>query len=216
MKKVLMVVGGLLGVAVLAVAGLAAMQPDHVHLERTKIMAAAPQDIFPYANDMGLWMKWNPWLAMDPAEKLEFSDPKAGKGAWYTWKGEKTGSGKMTVTESVPNERIVEDLAFVEPFAGQAVVTFTFTPDGENTKVTWGYDADNAPIHKVMGVFMSMEKMLGDSFDTGLATLKPLAEADATKRKADEAAAAAAAAVVVDPNAPVDPTAVSPAAPPTP
>lgn len=194
MKTVLKVIGGLIVVVVVGVGAMAAMQPDVSHVERSVVIAAAPADVFPFANDFDLWMKWNPWSAMDPNEVVTFSESKVGEGAWYEWKGEKVGAGKMTITSSVPNEKVTEDLVFTEPFASKAAVAFTFAPEGEGTKVTWSYDAENNAMSKVAGVFMDMDTMLGGDFDRGLASLKPLAEEAAAKRKEAEAAAEAAAA----------------------
>ena len=36
----------------------------------------------------------------------------------------RAGSGSMVITESVPNERVVLDLAFLKPFKAQNVTTF--------------------------------------------------------------------------------------------
>jgi hypothetical protein len=194
MKKVLVIIAGLLALVVVGVGGMAALQPDVTHIERSVVVAATPADAFPFANDFGEWMKWNPWQALDPAQAVTFSDQKAGPGAWYEWKSDKVGHGKMTITSSVPNEKVADDLVFIEPMAARAAVTFTFTPEGASTRVTWSYDAANGAREKVMGVFVNMDKMLGADFDRGLAAMKPLAEDAASKRKAMEIQAAAAAA----------------------
>lgn len=193
MKAVLKIIGGLIAVTLIAVAGLAATQPDTLHVERSVVVAAAPQDVFPYVNDFDLWVKWNPWGAMDPEQKLSFSDNRVGDGAWYAWEGERSGAGKMTITASVPNEKVTEDLVFTAPFASSADVSFTLAAEGDSTTLTWTFDQENSGIQKVMDVFVDMDAMLGADFERGLAAVKPLAEADAAKRKEAEAAAAQAA-----------------------
>src|SRR5688572_3176152 len=116
MKKVLMVVGGVIALAVVGVVGAASMQPDTTHIERTITVAATPADVFPYMNSLEKWQTWNPWAAMEAGQTITFSESREGVGAWYTWTGEETGHGKMTVRESTPTSRVAYDLEFIEPF----------------------------------------------------------------------------------------------------
>lgn len=194
MKKILNVAIGVLGLTVAGVLLAAQLQPDTTHVERSATFAAAPADVFPYADDLDGWQKWSPWRDLDPHEKITFSDTRAGVGAWYTWEGEATGAGKMTVVESVPDERVRYDLRFTAPFESRADVVIALAPEGEGTRVTWAFDSENNFMSKLFGLFMDMDAMLGKDFEKGLATLQPLAEADATKRIEAERAAAEAAA----------------------
>lgn len=207
MKNVLLSVLGLGVVAVGGFAVVVSMQPSAVHVERSITVAATAADVFPYANDFDKWQLWNPWREMDPNQKEVFSDNKAGAGAWYTWEGnDDVGKGRMEIKESVQDQKVVEDLHFIEPFESRAVVTFSLAPEGDKTKVTWGFDSENDFMGKAFGMFVDMDAMLGADFQRGLDKMKPLAEADATKRIEAErvaAEAAAAAAAVVDPTAPV-------------
>lgn len=196
MKKVLMGVGGVLVVAVVGLLGAAAMQPDTTHVERSATMKASPADIYAYANDFKKFREWNPWDEMDPNIKLTYSsETPVGKGAWYTWEGnDQVGKGKMSIKETVENQKVVNDLEFIEPFPSTAVVTFTLTPEGENTKVTWGFDAPNNFMSKMFGLFVDMDEMLGKDFQHGLDKLKVAAEKSATERLAAEKAEAEAKA----------------------
>jgi uncharacterized protein YndB with AHSA1/START domain len=178
------------GLVVAVVGGLAAVveaQPSHVHVERTAVIAAQPKDVFPFAHDFDLWMKWNPWEAMEPTAKKEFSENRVGPGAWYTWKGEQVGAGKMTIASSEAPTKVVYDLEFTEPFTSSADITMTFSPVPAGTSVVWSYDAEAGFLDRGIGLVMDMDGMLGGDFDKGLASLKPLAEAAATARVAIEA-----------------------------
>ena len=192
--KILAVIVAALVAVVAVIAGVASTRPDQMHIERSKVIAASPADLYPYANNFDLWMTWNPWNDLDPKQVVTHSESREGVGAWYHWKGnDQVGEGQMTITASEAPNKVVSKLEFIAPFQSVAQVTMTFTPDGEGTKVTWAMDEDLKLMSKVMGLFMDMDKMLGDDFNKGLNKLAPLAEAAASKRLEAEAAAAAAA-----------------------
>lgn len=213
MKKVLLGIGGALGLAVGGILVAASMQPDTYHVERSVTVSATPTDVFPYFNDYDKWDAWNPWGKLDPNMKVTKSDVKVGVGAWNAWEGNSdVGSGKMSLLESVTDQKTVHKLEFKEPMEDTGMVTFAVAPEGEGSKVTWSMDGDNNLVSKIMCLFVGMDSMIGPDFERGLGTLKPLVEADAkaraeTERLAAEAAAAALLAAPIDPNAPVDPNA---------
>lgn len=189
-KKIMVALAALLALTL----GVASMQPDTYHVERSLVVAASPEVVFPYVNDFKKFREWNPWDRLDPNIVITYEGPESGVGHSYTWAGNKdVGKGKMTFTESVPNERTVADLNFIEPFESNAVTTWTLTAEGEGTKVTWGMDGTNNLMSKVMSLTMNMDQMIGADFEKGLGFLKEVTEVEA-KRRADEAAAAAAAA----------------------
>jgi hypothetical protein len=47
---------------------------------------------------------------------------------------------------------------------------------GDATDVTWTMHGPNLFIGKVMSLFISMDRMIGKDFETGLANLKAIAE----------------------------------------
>jgi hypothetical protein len=82
----------------------------------------------------------------------------------------------MTIIESKPNERIRIKLDFVRPFAGTSDVEFTFLPEGDQTAVTWKMSGKNNFIAKAISLVMDCEKMCGEQFDLGLASIKSIVE----------------------------------------
>lgn len=198
-KRILLGLVGLVALAVGGIAVAAAMQPDTTHVERSILVAATPADVFPFDNNFDLWVTWNPWQKLDPNQVVTMSPVHEGVGAWYEWKGnDDVGHGKMTITESSPPGKVVEELRFIEPFESTATTSLTFVAEGDQTRVTWSFDQQQPFMGKVACLFMDMESMLGGDFQRGLDQLKPLAEAAAQKRiEAEKAAAAAAAAPAV-------------------
>jgi len=162
---------GVLGLVIAVVVVLALMQPDTYRVSVSRDMSAPPEAIEPLVTDMREWAAWNPWAEIDPNATLEFSDPAAGEGAWYTWKGnEDMGSGKMTVI-SVADSQVEYDLEFIEPFAGHADVAIAWEPSGDDTAVTWSMEGENTFGSKVASLFMDFQGAIEKDFEDGLANL---------------------------------------------
>jgi hypothetical protein len=170
-------------------------QPGHVHVERSKVVAATPQDVWPYLSDLKMFTEWSPWTGIDPTQKVEFSDPSSGVGAWYTWAGNKeVGKGRMQIVQAEEPKKVVESLEFIEPFESKADVVMTTEAVAAGSKITWGFDTDMGFMGKAAGVFMHMDSSLGADFTRGLDKLATLAEADAKTRIEKEKQAQAEAA----------------------
>jgi hypothetical protein len=93
------------------------------------------------------------------------------------WQGSgSTGKGRMLITESVPNSRVSVAVDFVKPFQAHNINVFTLEPAGDSTNVTWNFEGTNVFVLKLMSVFVSMDRIMGDHFETGLENLKTAAE----------------------------------------
>lgn len=169
------------GLGLLAVAGgvlaYAATRPDSFRIERSAAIKAPPEKIFAEINDLQRWRAWSPWENVDPALKRSYSGPANGLGAIYAWEGNKNvGSGRMEITESVPGARITIKLDFISPFEAHNTAQFTLARQGESTAVTWAMYGPSPFLSKLMGLAFNMDRMVGGQFETGLASLKSLAE----------------------------------------
>lgn len=177
--------------------GFVAMQPTEWRLSRSTTIDAPPEAVYAVVGDLNQFVKWSPWNKYDPAAKQTVTGP-AGVGQKYEWAGnEDVGRGQMTTTAATPGKQVVQDLEFIEPFASKAVVTFDLVPEGAGTKVSWGFDTKRDFMAKGFGLFVDMDKMLGDDFQRGLGELKKLAEEENAKRVAEAKQAAEAAAATV-------------------
>jgi len=164
-------------VAIAILAGYAAMQPDHFRVERSTVINARAEAVFPLINDYHGWAAWSPWDKKDPAMKQTYSGAASGTGAMYEWSGNsEVGSGRMETTESVPPSKITIDLHFMQPFEARNTTEFTLTEQDGATTVTWAMYGPSPFIAKVMGIFASMDDMVGGDFETGLASLKRATE----------------------------------------
>lgn len=174
------VIFGLLSLIVLVVVVFcvaAARQPADFTVVRDATYKGPPEKVFEQVNDFHKWGAWSPWAKIDPAMKTTYSGPESGTGASYAWVGNSdVGEGKMTITESHPSEHIKIDLDFVAPFAAKNVTEFTFTPDGDKTRVTWTMSGQKNFLMKAFSMFVDMDKLVGGDFEKGLSQLKPVVE----------------------------------------
>jgi uncharacterized protein YndB with AHSA1/START domain len=160
-----------------AVLLFATTRPDSFSVQRTATIKAPPEKIFPLINDFHSWAAWSPWEKLDPAMQRTHSGPPAGKGAAYAWVGNsKVGEGRMEILESTPSSKISIKLDFIEPFEGHNTADFTLQPQGDSTQVTWVMHGPAPYITKLMGIFVSMDSMIGKDFEAGLANMKAVAE----------------------------------------
>jgi uncharacterized protein YndB with AHSA1/START domain len=172
--KILIALAGV----VFAFLGIVATRPSEYRVARTTTISAPAPAVFAQVNDFHRWAAWSPWEKIDPAMKRTYEGPPAGVGASYTWAGNgEVGEGRMTIVESRPSDLIRVKLEFVKPFAGTSVAEFSFKPEGDRTQVTWSMTGDKNFIAKAIHLVMSMDRMIGDQFDKGLAAMKTVAEA---------------------------------------
>ena len=175
MFKIILVV---LAVVIAVLGVVVVMQPAEFRVERSATMSAPAQVVFAQVDDLRKWEAWNPWQKVDPAMKLTFEGPATGPGASYTWAGNKeVGEGRLTITESRPNDLVRIKLEFMKPFAATNIATFTMTPQANQTVVTWRMEGTNNFFAKALHLFMNMDKMVGSQFEKGLADMKKVAEA---------------------------------------
>jgi len=158
-------------IAALAVFGaVVALQPAEFSVVRTLTMAAPPQAVFAQVDDLRKWDAWNPWQKKDPGMKIVFTGPSSGPGASYSWSGNKeVGEGRLTITQSRPNELVLIKLEFVKPFQATNTAAFRFLPlDNQG---------HNNYFAKAFNLVMNMDKRIGREFENGLSDMKAVVEA---------------------------------------
>ena len=162
---------------VLALLAYAASRPDQSRIERRPRINAPPDKVFPLLNDFRRWSVWSPWEKLDANLTRRHSGPDSGQGAVYEWEGnKKVGKGRMEIRKSVPTSNLVITLDFIEPWSAHNTAEFTLAPAAGATDITWAMYGPNLFTAKLMGIFMSFDKMIGKDFERGLANLKQAAE----------------------------------------
>ena len=163
-------------IAVAVIVAFAVTRPDSFRVERSTTVKAPPEKVFALINDFHQWGAWSPWEKIDADLKRTYSGATSGVGAFYGWEGQKTGDGRMEILESSPSSKIKIKLDFFKPFEAHNTAEFSVQAKGDLTDVSWAMYGPSPFMAKVMGVFMSMDSMVGKDFETGLANMKAAAE----------------------------------------
>lgn len=154
-----------------------ATRPDSFRVQRSIDIKASPAQIFPLINNFHEWEAWSPWEKVDPALKRTYSGAPLGKGAVYAWLGNKNvGQGRMEIIESSPPLKVAIKIDFMKPFEAHNTLEFKLAIQSDFTTVTQAMYGPSPFISKVMGLFFSMDKMVGQKFEEGLAAIKSIAE----------------------------------------
>ena len=176
LKTILLAVLGLAALGIAAVLLLATRQPDTFRIQRTALIAAPADRIYPLIADLKQMNSWNPFVTRDANIKGSYSGPAAGTGARYVFEGQQAGSGSLRITDAAVPTRVAMKLDMSAPMEAHNDVLFMLAPEGGATRVTWTMQGPSPFLGKVMGVIFSMDKMVGGAFEEGLADLKIRAE----------------------------------------
>ncbi|WP_373987943.1 SRPBCC family protein [Duganella sp. BuS-21] len=165
-----------LAVLILIVLAAAALQPASYSVTRSVAIKASPEKIQPLIGDFHQWVQWSPWEQLDPGMTRTFSGAPKDLGAVYAWQGNReVGAGRMEVISLTPLKVGIK-LDFYVPVESSSLTDFVLEPKGDTTQVTWTMSGNSDFMTKLMGVFVSMDKMIGPDFERGLAQMKTAAE----------------------------------------
>lgn len=148
------------------------------YFEKSAVINARADKIFPYLNSFKLGSQWSPYEKIDPAMKKILSGPESGVGAVMEFDGNaKAGSGKLEILESVPNQKVEIQLTMTKPFGAQNRVRYELVPQSDGqTKFTWSIEGENNYLSKLVSVFIDCQKILDEQFSHGINNLKNLME----------------------------------------
>ncbi len=163
--------------AIAALLAYAAFKPATFRLSRSATINAPPDKVFALINDLRQFNTWNPFAKMDAQNGITYDAVTVGVGGAYNWQGDKSGVGRMQITESVPAQRVSAKLDFSKPFEAHNMVDFTVQAQGDKAcTVTWTMQGPMPYLNRLVTTFFDMDKTVGKEFEAGLANLKALAE----------------------------------------
>ncbi len=177
---ILVIIAIALAVAIAATLIYAGTAPDTFTIQRSALIAAPPEAIFPLISDLRALSSWSPF-EKDPNMQRRHGGALSGKGAVYEWDGNrKVGAGRIAIIDSVPPKRVSLALDMTRPFEAHNRVDFVLEPrssgTGAATRVTWAMQGAQPLMAKLMSLFINCDKMVGSQFEQGLAKLKALVE----------------------------------------
>lgn len=159
-----------------------ATRPSEFRITRSAVIAAPAAVVFAQVNDFRKWGAWNPFAKLDPTMKESYDGAVTGVGASYAWEGNgKVGAGRLTIIESLPNERIRIRQDFLKPMAAVNTAEFTFQEDAGRTAITWTMSGKHNFIAKAVHLVISADRMIGGMFEQGLASMKAVSETAAKR-----------------------------------
>jgi uncharacterized protein YndB with AHSA1/START domain len=157
--------------------GFVATKEGKFRYERSGLINAPAERIFPYISNFSLGGLWSPYEKVDPTMKKTFSGTQGQVGSIMEFEGNKdAGSGKLEVLKVIPNELVEIRLTMTKPFHAENLVLYHLTPEGAGTRFSWEMSGDGGFLGKLISVFINCEKMVGDQFNQGIANLKALVE----------------------------------------
>lgn len=139
------------------------------HVDRSIEIKASLENIKSEVSDFKKFSTWSPWANIDPNATHSFSDAQGVVGAKFSWESdhEELGTGYQVI-KSITDERVEMDLVFTAPWEGESIVYYTFENlDNGIIKVTWGMDGEGP-----LAMKGSIEDMVGERYEEGLASLK--------------------------------------------
>lgn len=171
-KKIIL--GVLAAVGLFIVAGF--LLPARVHVERSAVMNARPEAVFPYVATLKRWPEWTAWTTNRfPDMKTRFEGTESGVGAVMIAEGKSSGNGTVTITRAEATKGVWYELDFehgTQLFHGAV----TFEPSSGALKVMWRLETDMGtnPLKRWAGLLL--DKLMGGDMATGLANLKQQVE----------------------------------------
>ena len=170
LKIILFVILGLVGVFLI----LALVAPKEFTTTRSIVIDAPPELVFNTVNDLSSWDSWSPWKEADPTIQSTMGEITVGKGATSSWVSENSGNGKMTITESHPNENL--DVVIEFEGMGQADSDWDIKAAEGGAEASWSFHTEFPfPINAMM-LFQDFEGNIHKDYDRGLELLKGVVE----------------------------------------
>ena len=174
----------LLGLAVLVAIGVVfvALQPAEFSVERSHVVAAPAEQIYPHIASLRAMDVWSPWVKMDPKLKIVYEGPEAGVGARSSWEGPEMGKGRLEITRAAAPREVDMQLTMLEPMAATNQIRFRLEPASAGTEVSWSMRGRNGFLGKLFSLFLDMDTMVGGEFAKGLAALERQVETETARQ----------------------------------
>jgi len=149
-----------------------------VKYEKSISINAPIDSVWMNVNSLASIDKWSPWNDYDPNMKKSITGTDGTIGAMASWESDvpEVGKGSQTISKIEPPALLETDLKFYMPYESEAKGYIQLSPEGEGTKVTWGFKSEMPYPFNIMKLFMNMDEMMDKDWNSGLGKLKALCE----------------------------------------
>lgn len=171
---VLKILAGIVAVVILFL-GYVATRDGHFKYERSGVINAKPEVVYPYVSQFKLGQQWSPY-EKDPDTKRTFGGAEGQAGSFEEFDSKQMGTGRIEITSAVPNQQVDLRLQMYKPFSADNHVVYILAPEGEGTRFTWTMEGDGGFMSKLMATLINCDKMIGGQFEEGIANLKRIVE----------------------------------------
>lgn len=150
--------------------------PAQTLVSRSIDVNASQALVFKLVSEHKQFQLWSPWAAKDPNMQLEFEGPAIGLGSKLIWRSEhpQVGNGESVYSVYEPYSEAAFSLSFDQ--GGGDASFYLDEIDSQNTRVVWQFKTEHGNVFERFIGFFLLEDMLAPDFESGLASLKTLAE----------------------------------------
>lgn len=144
--------------------------PDRHLVERQKVIAASPAQLWPLLASPQQWARWSPWFVRDPQMRVSHDGPESGLGAQWSWDSAVLGRGRLRFDEAQPPNRLGYTVLFAGLESG-ARGEFRLEPVAGGTRVTWTLESQVGANVLLRWLSLLNDYRLGRDFALGLERL---------------------------------------------
>jgi uncharacterized protein YndB with AHSA1/START domain len=148
--------------------------PDRRLVERQKLIAVTPAQLWPLIASPRQWARWSPWHARDPQMRIGFDGPESGLGAQWSWDSAVQGRGRMRFDDVQMPIRLGYMVTF-DGLSSGARGEFRLDPVAGGTRVTWALESQVGANALLRWFSLVNDYQLGRDFELGLERLASVA-----------------------------------------
>ncbi len=140
-------------------------QKGDYDITQSKVIKTQRATVYNYVNDYHNWETFASWLKDDKKLQLKYSGQSAGKGAFYSWKGNDS-EGSLQTLAATENDSIRQKMNFN---GSTSEIYWTFKDTLGKTKVSWRSKGKMTAMMKIKAFFQGgMASVMGDLYEKSL------------------------------------------------
>lgn len=167
--------------AVVATLLLSLLMPTRQRVERSITINAPAGVVYAQLSKLKNFTDWSVWGRSDSSATYTLTGTDGTVGAASAWKGDPqiSGEGEIEISALEPEEKVEYQIRFIRPSKRKARSDFSLKSGNGMTTVTWHFEIATPRPWNIFNLFYSLDKEMGKDFESGLANLKKILEAEA-------------------------------------